>query len=101
MSLIKCSECGKEISDKATVCPSCGNPITNKSETVLEEAPVVTIQKTYKRWKAVRLISWIFIIIGFISLGAGETGQALGAMTIFFGVIGLIIAKLGAWWTTG
>jgi membrane protein YdbS with pleckstrin-like domain len=27
MALIKCSECGREISDKAASCPSCGNPI--------------------------------------------------------------------------
>lgn len=27
MSLIKCPECGKEISDKAKLCPSCGFPI--------------------------------------------------------------------------
>ncbi len=27
MSLIKCSECGKEISDKATNCPNCGAPV--------------------------------------------------------------------------
>tara|TARA_B100001250_G_C19674444_1_gene733005 strand:+ start:21 stop:449 length:429 start_codon:yes stop_codon:yes gene_type:complete len=26
MALIKCSECGKEISDKAASCPHCGNP---------------------------------------------------------------------------
>lgn len=31
MSLIKCPECGKEISDKATVCIHCGYPI--KEET--------------------------------------------------------------------
>lgn len=24
MALIKCSECGKDISDKASVCPNCG-----------------------------------------------------------------------------
>ena len=29
MSLIKCSECGKEISDKATNCVHCGCPITS------------------------------------------------------------------------
>ena len=28
MALIKCPECGKEISDKATSCPNCGCPIT-------------------------------------------------------------------------
>jgi flagellar basal body-associated protein FliL len=27
MALIKCSECGKEISDKAKMCVNCGNPI--------------------------------------------------------------------------
>ena len=27
MALIKCSECGKEASDKANACPNCGAPI--------------------------------------------------------------------------
>ena len=27
MALINCSECGKQISDKASTCPNCGNPI--------------------------------------------------------------------------
>ncbi len=31
MALIKCPECGKEISDKASVCPNCGYPISNTS----------------------------------------------------------------------
>lgn len=29
--LIKCSECGKEVSDKANACPNCGAPIGNTS----------------------------------------------------------------------
>lgn len=29
MSLIKCQECGKEISERATACPNCGCPISN------------------------------------------------------------------------
>lgn len=32
MALIKCSECGKEISDKAQSCPKCGNPISQVSK---------------------------------------------------------------------
>jgi len=27
MALVKCSECGKEVSDKAGACPHCGNPM--------------------------------------------------------------------------
>ena len=35
MSLVKCPECGREISDKATACPHCGFPIAvNKSNAV-------------------------------------------------------------------
>lgn len=29
MALIKCPECGKEISDKATACPNCGCPMAD------------------------------------------------------------------------
>lgn len=36
MSLIKCPECGKEISDKAAACPNCGCPINSKSATIPE-----------------------------------------------------------------
>ena len=28
MALIKCPECGKEISDKASICVNCGYPIS-------------------------------------------------------------------------
>lgn len=30
MALIKCKECGKEVSDKAKSCPNCGAPIDTK-----------------------------------------------------------------------
>lgn len=32
MALIKCPECGKEISDKAATCPNCGCPSIDKEE---------------------------------------------------------------------
>ena len=36
MALIKCSECGKEISDKATTCIHCGCPVSkNKSNVII------------------------------------------------------------------
>ena len=36
MALIKCSECEKEVSDKADSCPNCGNPI-NQQQAIQEE----------------------------------------------------------------
>lgn len=32
MALIKCNECGKSVSDKAKICPNCGNPINKTGE---------------------------------------------------------------------
>lgn len=32
MALIKCPECGKEISDKAAACPNCGNPMNQQTQ---------------------------------------------------------------------
>ena len=33
MTLIKCTECGREISDKAGACPGCGAPISTSANT--------------------------------------------------------------------
>ena len=35
--LIKCPECGKEVSDNATVCVHCGYPLTQKKEAMSKE----------------------------------------------------------------
>lgn len=43
MSLISCSECGKQVSDKAASCPNCGCPITsilqNSQSSILTSKP--------------------------------------------------------------
>ena len=37
MALIKCPECGKEISDKADTCPSCGGPVNGQKSIVVKK----------------------------------------------------------------
>lgn len=37
MALIFCSECGAQISDKATACPRCGAPVANPAPTPAPE----------------------------------------------------------------
>lgn len=34
MALLQCSECGKQISDKASACPNCGNPVVQESSQI-------------------------------------------------------------------
>lgn len=38
MALIKCSECQRDISDKAEFCPGCGLPMSNKSKLTVENS---------------------------------------------------------------
>lgn len=54
MSLIKCSECGKEISDKAAACPHCGCPveislskIEKQAKSAKEEKPKAAFKPNY------------------------------------------------------
>lgn len=41
MALIKCSNCGKEISDKAKVCPQCGQPVVLTPAIPEEKTPIL------------------------------------------------------------
>lgn len=41
MALIKCSNCEKEISDKAKVCPQCGQPVVLEAVEVEEKKPLL------------------------------------------------------------
>jgi len=38
MALINCSECGKQVSEKAITCPNCGNPITQSSQPIIQSS---------------------------------------------------------------
>ncbi len=104
MALIKCTECGKDISDKAIACPNCGNPLA----TVQKDESLVTIQATKKKWKFVKLLSWIVFIFGLIMLFSNSVSGTfndpklgVGLTLAFFGFIGIIVGKFGAWWSNG
>ena len=62
MALIKCVECGKEISDKASACPSCGVPVAGNSQVH------VRVTRTGARWEG---IGFVMIAVGLVSMLAG------------------------------
>lgn len=94
MSLIKCSECGSDVSDKATLCPKCGNPI----HTQVGEAKPLEIQLTNKRWKKMGLYSLLMVFIALITM---SKSVALGFFFLFIAVVIAFISRIGAWWTNG
>ena len=69
MALIKCSECGKEISSKAKACPNCGNPINDESNLPKKK---ILIKKCFH----LALRTSVFIDnqpVGEIGVGANKT----------------------------
>lgn len=60
MSLIKCPECGKEISDKASYCLNCGCPLNNKEN---EDRVQVNQQKVKKVIDKKLITSYVVIIV--------------------------------------
>jgi predicted nucleic acid-binding Zn ribbon protein len=91
MSIQICPECKKEVSSNASVCPHCGNIINN-------DGKLVTLQKTKKKWKILRLIAWFLLIVGVFSLiNGGSAGEAFISISIII----WIISKVGAYWSNG
>ncbi len=62
MALIKCPECGKEISDKATACPNCGCPIAPNKQNESLNIDLNPPQKVKKKGGCLKA-SLIFFII--------------------------------------
>jgi hypothetical protein len=91
MALTKCSECGKDVSENATACPFCGNPI--KTDTIQN------ISLTKKKWKIYKIVTLFLILTSFLSFYQKMGG--LGSVLLVIGVLVGIYASIGAWWTNG
>jgi hypothetical protein len=103
MALIKCPECNRDISDKATVCPHCARPLARTS---YRQGPVQVIERTGRRWKGVRVLGWLLIFVAaFLLFGKwaadDSRGVAAGFSIGLAGVACLWISRAGAWWYHG
>lgn len=84
MSMIKCSECGKRISDKATVCVHCGNPLKNeKLDNSINDQKV----KIKKNNKTNNILLIILILLIHLILFTGGTRNFLNSDTVIANVI--------------
>ena len=101
MALIKCLECGKEISDKAETCPSCGHPVKK-----IQNGKPLFIRGVEKGVILGVIFGIILIAVG---SGAGGGGALLGAavlagamaLAFFGGLFALMFTRikgiLGFW----
>lgn len=93
MALIKCIECGTEVSDLAEKCPKCAYPISSKKE----EVKVQTIEQTSKKYKMQLVVGVVVLILGFIFLGMFDS-KTIGIIFLILGVIMVISTKIAIWW---
>lgn len=66
MSLVKCTECGKEVSDKATTCPNCGCPLGNE---IQEPEVTATSAKPTAKKKTIIVMTIAILVVLSIIIG--------------------------------
>jgi RsiW-degrading membrane proteinase PrsW (M82 family) len=91
VSLIKCPDCGKDVSTREASCPHCGSPLTT------EEIEVGTdlIGKKYR----------LYLVLGILVCSLGwilffsedKFSEHTGVSFIVIGLIGYIVAKILIW----
>ncbi len=64
MSLIKCPECGKDVSDQAKFCPNCGCPVTPPITSYQQNLQLNTPTNTKKKDSVLSILSIIFSLFG-------------------------------------
>ncbi len=111
MALIKCPECGKEISDKAEKCPNCGYPISNQSKAKDEYDNLYSAARAFSKPKNSNkseekkeisstgrmVVGIIFIVLSVFTLFqscAAGISNVLGDGTGFDGTLGAFSAIL-------
>ncbi len=112
MALIKCSECQREVSDRATNCPGCGAPIVTPASG--DTSPnLVMIEKTSKKWKKNILVSLCTLSAGIVLalIGGAAAGPTLddGGFSVMLiglgvgiiGIFGFVWSVVMAWWHHG
>lgn len=73
MALIKCPECGKEISSSAGSCPNCGHPINGGEK---QQTIVVKEKKKGSCLGKILIVFIIFVAIGFAAAQMGDDSNS-------------------------
>lgn len=90
MALIKCNECGREISDKAQNCPGCGSPVETLSSKKINEP----IRVKYNR-ESDTFFGTIHLLVKLAMRSIQEHGWTLEQAN---DNIGLVTFKTGITW---
>jgi len=103
MALIKCPECGRDVSDSASSCPNCGHPISRVDKNLVQIDSAPRKRKKYR----VRLLIFtpiffigliLSMIWGFSAISGGKGGMfGFWLFVAFVGFIGMVASAIGGW----
>ena len=94
MALIKCMECGKEISNKATTCPYCGCPLAEMSPVGIVKIKLPRTEQISGGWVGLLSSKDVYISSNSNILWRGKHGQTA---TFTIDEPSNIIINLGTW----
>lgn len=96
MALIQCSECQKEISDRAATCPNCGAPLSQESG--LQPQGKAHLVKQAKSRGIYIILGLFFGLLGIHNFYAGRHGigvaQLLTVAILGWFVIGIVVVAI-------
>jgi predicted amidophosphoribosyltransferase len=95
MALIKCPECGTQVSDKAEKCLKCAYPISDKNP--------LTIEMTAKKLKLQKVFGIFITVIGLVISIYSYNNKVdliliLGILLVLVGVSWYLAVKILIWW---
>jgi len=90
MALISCTECGKEVSDKASSCPNCGAPISSNGSVSLNPESHAKVTRTGAKWEG---IGFLLIVGGMITAMASAADNHIGGIMVTVGFVVFLIGR--------
>jgi len=90
MALLKCSECGSQVADKAWTCWKCGAPVLSEGE-----RPVAATPQRSKAAKANLAIAAILMLLGIGSWVVANPAWGVGLVGL--GLIWGLVTRIYGW----
>ena len=81
-----CQNCGKEIDDKAVICPHCGVPVTSSKPAVVSNGE--------KEWLVTLLLCIFLGGFGIHRFYVGKTGTGIAQLVLTITIVGSIITAI-------
>ncbi|MBE0674351.1 MAG: zinc-ribbon domain-containing protein [Bacteroidales bacterium] len=107
MALIKCPECGTDVSDKAEKCPKCAYPLQASSYRESKNLKVTEVQLTSKKHKRRYVWAALAAVLGVILIfsGLNNNGETIspsfiiGLILLGFAVVYSVVVRAIKWWS--